>query len=163
MPVRKMSGVINNGDGGNNEMSYVDMHDLHPVNVSSAVVNAATEGAISGAVLAAVPAGIVAVGLNNAKNIAGDAAEEFLDVPVNTKSATSQLNPRNLKIAGAILATGAVVMGAVKAFTAKGKAETHNAWSEKVLSRMEENEKAGHATAVTEQRTKDAQAALQKA
>lgn len=158
MPVRKMSGVINNGDGGNNEMSYVDMHDLHPDNVNSVVVNAAAQGTVQGAVLSAIPASFVAMGKDNSKTVAKGFAEGLLDIEHKyAGNLDHKINPRNLKIAGLIVATGAVVMGAVKAYIAKGHAETHNAWSEKVLSRMEASEQAKHTAAITEQRAKDAQ------
>lgn len=62
MPIRggKMAGVIS--DSNSNEMSYVDMHDLHPENVQAAQVRGFMEGAASGATLATVPAAILSVG-----------------------------------------------------------------------------------------------------
>lgn len=62
MPFRngKISGVLNSNDTSNNEMSYVDMHDLHPENVQAAQVQGALNGAISGATLAMLPAAIAA-------------------------------------------------------------------------------------------------------
>ena len=128
MPFRsgKMSGVINNGDGGNNEMSYVDMHDLHPENVQAAQMNGFVKGAVSGGILAAIPASLFAL---------TPEAEV-----INGEVKNLHLSGKNIGFAAAIVGFGAALMGTVKSFTYKKEAETHNAWSETVLKRMEKHE-----------------------
>ena len=113
-------------------MSYVDMHDLHPENVQAAQMSGFVSGAMEGGTLAAMPVG--GIGL-----IAALAADEKEGAESAIKL-EKVLNGKTLGIGAAIIATSAVVMGAVRAFTAKKEAETHNAWSDKVLSRMETRE-----------------------
>ncbi|MDE3015339.1 MAG: hypothetical protein KGI29_00240 [Pseudomonadota bacterium] len=152
MPFRngKIAGVLNNSDSSTNEMSYVDMHDLHPDNVQAAQVHGAVDGAMSGATLAAIPAALMSFGT---ETVIEEGAEHL------------HFNLKNGKIGAAIIALGAVVMGAVRSFTAKKEAETHNAWSERVLSRMEQREaveaEAKHAAAVITQREQAAQGTQQ--
>lgn len=150
MPFRngKISGVLNNNDSSTNEMSYVDMHDLHPENVQAAQVHGAVSGAVSGATMASIPAAIVAFFTGTEVKKVGEEIEHI------------HFSGKNLGIGAAIIAAGAVVMGAVRSYTAKKDAETHNSWSEKVLARMEAREAAEdkrHAAAITNQREQSAE------
>jgi hypothetical protein len=151
MPFRngKIAGVLNSNDSNTNELSYVDMHDLHPENVQAAQVHGAVEGAMSGATLASIPAALVSVGTEMVKE--GE-VESF------------HVNLKNWKIGAVVIALGAVVMGAVRSYVAKKDAETHNSWSERVLSRMEQREAAEskeRAAAVASQREQPAQGTQQ--
>jgi hypothetical protein len=114
----KMTGVINNGNGtdrGSNEMSYVDMHDLHPENVQAAQLRGFMGGAGFGAMLGMLPA--------------------FFSLENNSKAHSWKENT-------GLAAIGALITGMIGAYTAKKEAETHNAWSERVLGHMEEREAA---------------------
>ena len=72
MPIgRKISGVLNSNDSSTNEMSYVDMHDLHPENVQAAQMHGAVNGAMTGATLASIPAALVSIGTDVIKDEKG--------------------------------------------------------------------------------------------
>ena len=150
---RKISGVLNNSDSGMNEMSYVDMHDLHPENVQAAQVRGAINGAVSGATLASIPAAIVALFTGRETEKVANQAESI------------NLSGKSLGVAAVIIAAGALVMGVVRSYTAKKEAETHNKWSEHVLARMEAREatEAKHAAAITDQREQAAKYSQQAA
>jgi hypothetical protein len=146
MPFRngKIAGVLNNSDSSTNEMSYVDMHDLHPENVQAAQVHGAMDGAAAGASMAFLPAALLSIGT---EKLVEDGEERL------------NYNFKNWKVGAAVIAAGAAVMGAVRAFTAQKEAETHNTWSERVLSRMEQREAAEankqHTEALQREQTQD--------
>jgi hypothetical protein len=123
----RISGVLNSNDASANEMSYVDMHDLHPVNEKAAMVHGVAQGAASGATLAMIPAGLITIGGDGLKNLLKE---------------EGALNYKNWKLGVSLLAFSALVMGAVKGYTAKQDAKTHNDWSDRVLQRMEQREAA---------------------
>jgi hypothetical protein len=135
MPVvnPKIKGVVGSGD--TNEMSYVDMHDLHPVNVSAAVLDGAMSGAATGASITALPIGLATLLFGiDPKGIRVEGDEWKGD------GKSGGFRPKALLIGGAIIACTALIMGAVRAFTAGKQAQTHNAWSAKVLDHMQQRE-----------------------
>ena len=126
-PIRnsQMNGVIGNGDV---EMSSIDVNQLRPESVSAAVLDGAVHGAFAGASMTAWPIGLGAMvwaSVNSAK-------EDFLG--------NFKLNSKPVWIGASIVAGTALIMGAMRAFTAGQQAQVHNAWSAKVLDHMQQRQ-----------------------
>ncbi len=152
------AGVLNSSDSSTSEMSYVDMHDLHPENVQAAQVHGAVQGAVEGGTLGGILGGItaLAIGDGKRKSVVRNAMDAATALVTEGEEGGIGLSRKGVGIGFAIMALGAIAFAGVRAYTAKKDAETHNEWSNRVLTHMETKEAAENnqrAAAVLAERT----------